>query len=554
MSSFRYALRMTAIEHTAPQKLWGRGFAGLMVTQIAGAANDNLLKAILMVAVVQGSTVWPNLLGDGGTGWVNFMLTAPFVVLLGYAGQISDKYSKNRVVVATRIIEIPIAILALIGFVWNMPYVVIAAFILLCSESAFFSPSKYGVIQEYVGTGNLSKANGLINGSTNVAIIAGSAIGPLLLQKGMMWAGVILVIMAVIGCASSLVMSYVPPVNPTLRWSWNPFKSYIESIRSMRSTGCNEQGRSSLWYGVLAWSVFFMIAIVIIAIVPEYKQPLGLDDTTTGYLLAAMGVGIGIGCLTAAACSGNTIRMWFVPAGGIAMGCVLLVLGSIPMESTHTLSTIRPADSAAVFQIDTVIPANAKTGESPWVDVHVENSGKVPLEISNVLATCDCEADTAWSTDEISPGSKGEFKINLSRVATTGGPDAWTGVVTFVDGVKHTLMITIERPIRFWVLWGILVCAGIFGGFFIVPLQALQQAVAIPEIRARVLGTANALCFLFMALASSLYAIAVSSFGITPFQMLLVGGVGVILLALWLMTWARVVFDPRFLGTANISE
>ncbi len=266
-----YAGHMTSTEHDASPRLWGRGFAGLMVTQVAGAANDNLLKAILMVAVVQGSTVWPNLLGEGGTGWVNFMLTAPFVVLLGYAGQISDKYSKNRVVVATRIIEIPIAVLALIGFMFDMPYLVIIAFILLCSESAFFSPSKYGVIQEYVGTSNLSKANGLINGSTNVAIIAGSAVGPLLLQKGMVWAGVILVVMAVIGCASSLVMSYVPPVHPTLPWSWNPFRSYLESIRSMRSTGRNEHGRSSLWYGVLAWSIFFMIAIVVIAIVPEYK-------------------------------------------------------------------------------------------------------------------------------------------------------------------------------------------------------------------------------------------------------------------------------------------
>ena len=539
---------MSVHAHGAPKKLWGRGFAGLMVTQIAGAANDNLLKAILMVAVVQGSTVWPNLLGDGGTGWVNFMLTAPFVILLGYAGQVSDKYSKNRVVVATRIAEIPIAVLALIGFMYDMPYLVIAAFILLCSESAFFSPSKYGVIQEYVGTGNLSKANGLINGSTNVAIIAGSAVGPLLLQRGMVWAGVILVVMAVIGCASSLVMSYVPPVNPNLRWSWNPFRSYMESIRSMRSTGCNERGRSSLWCGVLAWSTFFMLAIVIIAIVPEYKQPLGLDDTTTGYLLAAMGVGIGIGCLSAAACSGNSIRMWFVPAGGIAMGCVLLSLGMVPMESTYSLSRITPTDSTAVFQIESMTPADTKAGDPPVVQIGVKNSGEVPLVISDVQVTCDCTAENTWTTDEIAPGDQGSFRVDLSQVATTGGPDAWSGVVSFKDGVQHSLLVTIERPIRFWVLWIVLVFAGIFGGFFIVPLQALQQAVAFPEIRARVLGTANALCFLFMAIASSGYALVVSKFGVTPFQMLFVGGIGIILLAIWLLTWARVVFDPRFHG------
>ncbi len=261
-----------------------------------------------------------------------------------------------------------------------------------------------------------------------------------------------------------------------------------------------------------------------------------------------MGVGIGIGCLSAAACSGNKIRMWFVPAGGICMGCVLIFLGMVPMASTHRMTQTSPVDSDVTFSIASLIPADTKTGEAPRARIEVKNSATLPITISNVKSTCDCAEDNSWGSEKISSGDDGFFEINLSRVATTGGPDAWTGFVRFTDGVDHAISIDIERPIRFWVLRVILVVAGIFGGFFIVPLQALQQAVAIPEIRARVLGTANALCFLFMAVASSAYAVVVSMFGVTPFQMLLVGGVGIILLALWLLTWARVVFDDRLHG------
>ena len=417
---------MTAVSPTPgsePSRLWNRGFLALMATQVAGATNDNLLKAILLTAVA-ATGAWEGVLGPGGTGWVSFMLTAPFVILLGYAGQLADRLPKNRITVATRLAEVPIACLALVGFMLDSPWIVIVAFILLSSESAFFSPSKYGVITEYVGRAQLSRANGAINGSTNVAIIGGSALGGYLLQTGMMWAGIVLVAMAVAGLLSSLFMPYTPPVHPSLKWSWNPLRSYLESVRSMRATACDKNGRSALWIAVLAWASFFMIAILVLAVVPEYKGPLGLDETQIGGLLAALGVGIGVGCVGAAALSGKNIKLWFVPIGGVLMGAVMIGLG--------------------------FVPANAES-------------------------------------------------------------------------------------LPYWWLFGTLVVAGIFAGFYIVPLQALQQALAVDAFRARVLGTANALSFLLMAIASLLYAIIVGRGWLTPQQVLIVCGVGMWVLVLWLV-------------------
>ena len=52
-----------------------------------------------------------------------------------------------------------------------------------------------------------------------------------------------------------------------------------------------------------------MVAIVVLAIVPEYKKPLELSDFETSGLLAALGIGIGIGCIGAAVVSGRRILL-----------------------------------------------------------------------------------------------------------------------------------------------------------------------------------------------------------------------------------------------------
>ena len=414
-------------------RLWNRGFIGLMVTQISGATNDNLLKAILLVVMVDSTRPeWFELMGPGSTGWISFAFSAPFVLLLGYAGQIADRYPKNRVVVATRIAEVPIAILAMVGFMLNSPWLVIAAFLLLSTESAFFSPSKYGVIREYVGRAELSRANGFINGTTNIAIIAGTAIGGYLLTVGMGGAGLVLVIMALIGLVSSWLMPYTPAINPTLRLSLNPFQSYIAGIRSMREVAHDHKGRSVLWTSVLAWAAFFMFAIVLLNIIPQYKEPMGLTEGQTSTLLAAVGIGIGVGCVGAAMLSGKKIKLMFVPLGGFVMGLAIIALALVTL--------------------------------SGW---------KLPL----------------------------------------------------------------------WFAWMSLILIGVAGGFFLVPLQAVQQALAKSTFRARVVGTANALSFVYIALGSAGQALLMQVPGITAFHMMLGCGIGMLLLVVWIMTWGRGMFS-----------
>lgn len=386
-----------------PTTLWNRRFVGLVVTQFAGATNDNVLKAALLVAFAAGGR-WSDTLGDAGTGIVNLMLTVPFVLLLGWAGQLSDRLSKSGMIIATRIAEVPIGILVLAGFLLDSPWLVLVAFLLLASESAMFGPAKYGCLPEIVPASRVNEANGLVNMTTNIAILLGIVLGGMLLGISEAAVGGAVVGFACLGLGSSVLMRGLRPVNPGLHRRLNPFAPYLDAIRTIRP--------GLVWDATLAWSWFYAAAIVVLAVMPQYRGPLGLSETESGLLLASVGVGIGFGCVTAGMLSGPRIRGWFTVGGGLVVATVFWVLGMLQ-------------------------------------------------------------------------------------------PDA----------------------LGFWTLWGCFAVAGVGAGFFLIPLQAIQQLCSPPGERARVVATANAMSFALMSLASAIYTLVVTVAEISPFRAMSACGV-----------------------------
>lgn len=107
--------------------LLGRGFLSLLTTQFFGAANDNILKGVIVFMVIDG--VWKGQLGEGGQGIVGLCFSLPFIVLSGYAGQFADRHSKRDVSVMVKLIEIPITVVALIGFSMGNLWITLASLV-----------------------------------------------------------------------------------------------------------------------------------------------------------------------------------------------------------------------------------------------------------------------------------------------------------------------------------------------------------------------------------------------------------------------------------------
>jgi MFS family permease len=394
------------------KRVWTRNFTGLILTQFAGAANDNILKTVLLLQFATAGE-WFGTLGAGGTGIVNLFLTVPFVLLLGWSGQLADRLPKHRIITATRIAEIPIAGLALFGFWTDSPWVVLIAFGLLASESAVFSPSKYGCIREISGDAGLNEANGIVNMTTNIAILLGIGVGgPLLLYHPYM-VGIVIVALACFGFGSSLMIQGLKARQPDLPWRWNPFGPYHDTIKVIRP--------GVVWAAILAWAWFYVTAIVTIAVVPEYAAPLGLSELQTSGLLGSLGSGIGVGCLVAGKLSGNAIRGRFSLWGGLVIGLVFFAMGLV---------------------------------QPHWMS--------------------------------------------------------------------------------FWIICSALLTVGVAAGFFLIPLQAIQQLCSADGERGRVLATANAMAFLLMSLGSLVYWVLVAGLGLSPFRTLTLAGLLMISVTLWM--------------------
>jgi len=336
-------------------ELFKRGFLSLIVTQFFGAANDNILKGVLTYMVIDGA--WTGRLGTGGQGIVGLCFTLPFIFLSGYAGQFADRRSKRFVAVLVKVIEIPIAVVALVGFWTGDLWLTLGSLVALTCQSAFFGPAKYGMIPELVDPGDLSRANGTINMMTNIAVIAGTVAAGVIADRynplpddsgvradGIMWLpGAAMVFAAVAGLAAVLFLVKLEPGDRTLKWSWNPFATYVSAIRHM--------SRTPLLMVALAWGYFYLLAGIALSIIPEYTVVLGIDRGTAGALLGIMAIAIGAGSVVAGLVSGHRIEPRLVPVGAVGLSVVSVLLGDDPPTFWNVATFLFGAGFFAGFYI-----------------------------------------------------------------------------------------------------------------------------------------------------------------------------------------------------------
>lgn len=312
--------------------------------------NDNILKVILTFMVINGA--WSGQLGQGGQGVVSICFTVPFMILSGFAGQIADRYSKQRVTLWVKVAEIPIAAVAGIGFyIQNLPVTLIALTALTC-QSSFFGPAKYGMIPELVSIRHLSRANGAINMMTNVAVIAGTLIAgvasdhyaPKDETPGVLWLpGALLVITAVFGLVASFLIPKLDAGDKNLQVTLNPFSTYIAAIREMSKT--------RLLMVMMAWGYFYMLAGLALFIVPEYTEVLKINHTEASVLMGVLGVAIGLGCAIAGVLSGDQIRPRLTLLGAVGLVLFFFLLAAVPPWMPDTKPLLRVALSNVSFLI-----------------------------------------------------------------------------------------------------------------------------------------------------------------------------------------------------------
>ncbi len=343
------------MKHTSARGLWNAGFVSLLLTQFFEAASDNIIKGVITFAVAMGGP-WETTFGEGGNGIVGIAFTLPFILLSAFGGRLADRHSKSRITMLLKSISLAVCALCAFEFARGSAMGALVALVAFASVSAFFGPVKYGMIAELVAPEKLTRANGVINMATNVAVITGLLIAGLVAkhwkesfvdgaptgtaawQPGLAMAAFVL-----LGFFTCLTLPRLRAQSPDLSVNLDPFSTYITTIKAM--------ARTPLLAVAGAWTFFYLIAAVVLLILPDYSTYLSVGDDETSYLMAGLAITIGVGCVTAAYLDTPARRLWFVPAGAAGLAIAFLLLGFAPPNYGLTAALIALAGLVAGFYI-----------------------------------------------------------------------------------------------------------------------------------------------------------------------------------------------------------
>lgn len=321
---------MTHDSPTPPAPLFrDRSFWGMTATQFLGAFNDNVFKQLVLLLCVDyrihfGLEQDPQMFAQGA-------FALPFVLASGFAGWLADRFSKRTVVVWSKVAEIGVMLAGVVAFFSAALYsdaLLVALFIVLAFmglQSAFFGPSKYGILPELFAEHDLPAANGMIQMTTFLAIIFGMAVcgaAKQLLQAqgiGLWTVSAGCVVIAVVGTLTSLWVRRTPVARPGLPLQRSSFGIDPDTRRIIRA--------DRVLLGVLLIScLFWFTGGVLIPAVNDFgKTQMGYDDLVTSLLASMLGVGIAGGCVAAGKLSRHRIHFGLVKRG--AWGMVLSLLG-----------------------------------------------------------------------------------------------------------------------------------------------------------------------------------------------------------------------------------
>jgi len=295
------------------------GFWALIVTQFQGAFSDNLYRVLVTFLVIEMTLPFlPDADRDVKMPIVGALFAVPFILFSMAGGYLADRFSKRWVTVGTKVAEILIMGLALLALIYREPVLILLTVFLMGTQSAFFGPSKYGLLPELLPKKRLSWGNGVLELSTFLAIITGTICGGELFDafKGTEWgAGIMLVGLAAFGLVTSLGIRRVPAADPAKQFRANFLGDLWSQLSRIRRDRV-------LMLAVLGNAYFFFLAALIqqYTIISYGKDLLGLDeDKITWYLMSAMAVGIGVGSFAAGHLSGKKIEYGLIPLGSIGM-------------------------------------------------------------------------------------------------------------------------------------------------------------------------------------------------------------------------------------------
>ncbi len=382
---------------------FNRSFFALFCTQYLGAFNDNFFRTAMATFITYKVTT----ISTGHKSVIVSLAVAlfmlPFFLFSALAGELADKFRKDILIKATKVLEVIIVLLAAVGFLTTNVPMLLGVLFLMGTQSSFFGPVKYSILPDILKENQLIAGNGIIEAGTYAAILQGTIFGGIIIAANEFLLPGIMLAVAIVGVGSSLLIPAQKPANAALKVDTNFLRSTWKNMKFAKQD-------HDIFLCILGISWFWLLGTALVAQMPSLAHDIlnGTPGLFT-FLLTLFSCGIGVGSLL----------------------CQFLVKGEITSK---------------------YVPISA-------------------LVMTLFLADLAC---------------------------------ATSGYVTSATAVDYKAFLLTFAGKRITLdLLGFAVC----GGLYIVPLNAMLQALAGEDVRSRVIATNNIINALFMVMGSGFCAL-----------------------------------------------
>jgi LPLT family lysophospholipid transporter-like MFS transporter len=316
-----------------------RNLYTLLLAQFLSAFADNAILfaafALITQELSRGDWYQPAL-------QASFLLA--FVFLAPWVGRFADRRPKRSVLAVGNVVKAIGALMLLANIEPLFAYAVVGI------GAAIYGPAKYGILPELIAHDNLVKANGLIEGSTIVAIVLGAVLGARLADASI--AAALWMVFAAYAVSFAVAL-FIPKVAGRIEQKGPALPQFVQMMRGFFTTS---RARFSMLGAAIFWAAAVVLRVMMVAWAPAVLF------TTTTTEIASLTVYIAIGIAV-----GAFIVPWLIPIeylrrarlAAYAMGAFIILLGttSDPLLAKVLLFAI--GMSGGIF----VVPINAALQE-----------------------------------------------------------------------------------------------------------------------------------------------------------------------------------------------
>lgn len=305
-----------------PTKAPRRPLVPMAATYCLGVFNDNYFKqAAMLLAVSAGLSQLQ--------GWATVLFALPFILFAAHGGWCADRFSKKRVVVFSKALEVGAMATGAIGLLSGNWFCILAMVFLMGLQSTFFSPALNGAVPELYPEDQVPRVNAVLKLTTTLAILAGVATAGISLDQqwlkyqaltpGILLVAITTLCVAMGGFLASLALTGKKSDATTKPFPWfGP----VDSLRDLREI-CRDR---EFLLAILSDAWFYCIAsFTVLTINSLGLNVLGFSQTMTSLLSVCLMLGICAGSFVAAkrVTLGNWSADLVISAVGIAFGLLL---------------------------------------------------------------------------------------------------------------------------------------------------------------------------------------------------------------------------------------